>query len=318
MAFNNDTLVLPAAFAKLHPWYYTPAESLFPGVPDEYTALAAPFVAYWVASGVFHVFDTSNWKWLDSHRIHDSAEVASRNLATRAQVVRAVLFQQVLQTILGVLWLSDTEHTVDVMADMSTLALRISRVAQWILGPSRAHAVLKAAGPGLVYYAYWWFIPIIQLFIAMFVMDTWQYFLHRLMHVNKFMYKHLHSVHHRLYVPYAFGALYNHPLEGFILDSLGAVLSESCSGMTVRQSAFFFAFSSSKTVDDHCGYRLPWDPLQLISGNTADYHDIHHQIIGIKSNFSQPFFVHWDVILGTRMTRKDIEERRSKVHAKKS
>lgn len=36
------------------------------------------------------------------------------------------------------------------------------------------------------------------------------------------------------------------------------------------------------------------------------------QIIGIKSNFSQPFFVHWDVILGTRMTREDIKVRRSK------
>ena len=40
-------------------------------------------------------------------------------------------------------------------------------------------------------------------------------------------------------------------------------------------------------------------------------------MIGIKSNFSQPFFIHWDAILGTRMTRKDIEERRAKQKAKK-
>ena len=59
------------------------------------------------------------------------------------------------------------------------------------------------------------------------VLDTWQYFLHRAMHVNKFLYKHLHSVHHRLYVPYAYGALYNHPLEGFLLDTLGALLAEA-------------------------------------------------------------------------------------------
>lgn len=110
------------------------------------------------------------------------------------------------------------------------------------------------------------------------IMDTWQYFLHRGMHVNKFLYKHLHSVHHRLYVPYAFGALYNHPFEGFLLDSVGAVLSETLSFMTVRQAAFFFVFSTFKTVDDHCGYSLPFDPLQWISGNTADYHDIHHQV----------------------------------------
>jgi sphinganine C4-monooxygenase len=46
----------------------------------------------------------------------------------------------------------------------------------------------------------------------------------------------------------------------------------------------------------------------MLSSNTADYHDILHQAIGIKSNFSQPWFVHWDFILGTRMTQQDTEE----------
>jgi sphinganine C4-monooxygenase len=147
------------------------------------------------------------------------------------------------------------------------------------------------------------------------VLDTWQYFLHRAMHLNRFLYKHLHSVHHRLYVPYAYGALYNHPVEGFLLDSLGAVLSEAIARLSVRQAMLFFVLSTCKTVDDHCGYRLPFDPLQLFSCNTADYHDIHHQVIGIKSNFSQPWFVHWDVILGTRMTREDIQERHAKLKA---
>jgi sphinganine C4-monooxygenase len=165
----------------------------------------------------------------------------------------------------------------------------------------------------LAYLLYWWVIPTVRLLLAMVVLDTWQYFLHRLMHLNRFLYKHLHSVHHRLYVPYAFGALYNHPIEGFVLDTLGALLTETVTGLSVRQAMLFFVLSTCKTVDDHCGYSLPFDPLQMLSGNTADYHDIHHQAIGIKSNFSQPWFVHWDVILGTRMTRQDIEERRAKM-----
>jgi sphinganine C4-monooxygenase len=98
------------------------------------------------------------------------------------------------------------------------------------------------------------------------------------MHMNKFLYKHFHSVHHRLHVPYAFGALYNHPVEGFFLDSMGAVIAESLSGMTTRQAMLLFSISTCKTVDDHCGYRLPFDPLQLFSQNNADYHDIHHQV----------------------------------------
>ncbi len=150
------------------------------------------------------------------------------------------------------------------------------------------------------------------------------------MHNNTYLYKTFHSVHHRLYVPYAFGALYNHPLEGFLLDSVGAGLAEAIAQMSTREATLLFVISTLKTVDDHCGYSLPWDPLQMMSSNNADYHDIHHQvrycyslahccftnielqIIGIKSNFAQPFFIHWDVLLGTRMTRKDIEARRRK------
>lgn len=98
------------------------------------------------------------------------------------------------------------------------------------------------------------------------------------MHVNKFLYKQFHSWHHRLYVPYAFGSLYNHPVEGFVLDSLGAVLAEWATGMTTRQAMFLFTVSTLKTVDDHCGYSFPWDPLQLLTGNNAGYHDIHHQV----------------------------------------
>jgi sphinganine C4-monooxygenase len=114
---------------------------------------------------------------------------------------------------------------------------------------------------------------------------------------------------------------------------MGAIISQSLSFMTTRQASFFFTFSNFKTVDDHCGYVFPLDPFQLMSDNNADYHDIHHQVscrlgyplpladifcqaVGIKSNFSQPFFVHWDALLGTRLTRKDIELRKAK--AKKS
>jgi sphinganine C4-monooxygenase len=111
-----------------------------------------------------------------------------------------------------------------------------------------------------------------------------------------------HSRHHRLYVPYAFGALYNHPFEGFLLDTVGAGVALKLARMNVRQSIFFFTFSTIKTVDDHCGYALPWDPLQHITSNNAGYHDIHHQSWGIKTNFSQPFFTFWDRLLGTMWT----------------
>ncbi|KAJ8445461.1 hypothetical protein Cgig2_031274 [Carnegiea gigantea] len=141
----------------------------------------------------------------------------------------------------------------------------------------------------------------LQFVIAMVVLDTWQYFMHRYMHHNKFLYRHIHSQHHRLVVPYAFGALYNHPLEGIILDTVGGALSFLVTGMSARTSIFFFSFATIKTVDDHCGLMLPGNLFHIFFRNNSAYHDVHHQLYGSKYNFSQPFFVTWDRILGTYM-----------------
>ena len=78
-------------------------------------------------------------------------------------------------------------------------------------------------------------IPAMQFMVAILIVDTWQYFLHRAMHMNKWLYTTFHARHHRLYVPYAYGALYNHPVEGFLLDTLGAGLGYLITGMTCRQ-----------------------------------------------------------------------------------
>lgn len=57
---------------------------------------------------------------------------------------------------------------------------------------------------------------------------------------------------------------------------------------------------------------FPWDPLQIVFSNNADYHDIHHQIAGLKKNFSQPYFIHFDHLLGTRMTREEFNQKKYK------
>ena len=109
-------------------------------------------------------------------------------------------------------------------------------------------------------------------------LDTYQYFLHRSLHEVKFLYKHFHSVHHRLYVPFAFGALYSHPFEGAFLDGLGAAFAHSIAGMSERQAILLFGFATYKSVEDHCGYHFPWHPVHRLFGNNSEYHDIHHQV----------------------------------------
>ncbi|KAF7308703.1 Sphingosine hydroxylase [Mycena chlorophos] len=287
------------------PWYFSPRPSLLEGVSDQHLALGAPVLAYWVLSLFFHYLDTRDWKSLEKYRLNDSAEVASRNRVSRSGVIQAVIVQQAIQTALGLVWVDDAHAPANHLEQIAHIAERL--------------APFIGAGQGtsqVAYFVYWWAIPIVQLLGAIFFVDTWQYALHRYMHVNKFLYRHFHSWHHRLYVPYAFGALYNHPVEGLVLDSLGTALAEAVTGMSTRQAALLFTLATLKTVDDHCGYKFPFDPLQMFSNNNAAYHDIHHQKIGIKSNFAQPFFMHWDRVLGTEMTREQLEERRRRTRDK--
>jgi sphinganine C4-monooxygenase len=136
--------------------------------------------------------------------------------------------------------------------------------------------------------------------VAMLVLDAWQYFMHRLMHSSTYMYRRFHSWHHRVVAPYAFAAQYGHPVDGVLTETLSGAAAYLASGMSPRAAAAFFVFATVKGVDDHCGVAAPWNPLQAVFANNTAYHDVHHQRGGSRRNFSQPFFVVWDRILGTQ------------------
>ncbi|KAL8716751.1 MAG: hypothetical protein Q9225_005943 [Loekoesia sp. 1 TL-2023] len=329
---------------------------LLPPIPDKLLTLILPIAAYWGLSMLFHWIDTKDY--FPQYRLHTPAEVSSRNKVSRWEVVRDVVIQQVVQTLVG--WLLGMTEPDDVVGkevyDIAVWARRI-RIAQRAIpgllaligldavglakNMKMSHPVLAGvmmggrysnlkvtptAGDGfadlnsgfapweemLANAMYWYIVPALQYGVAILVVDTWQYFLHRAMHMNKWMYTTIHSRHHRLYVPYAYGALYNHPLEGFLLDTLGASIAYKIASMNTRQGMWFFTGSTLKTVDDHCGYALPWDPLQHLTSNNAGYHDVHHQSWGIKTNFSQPFFTFWDRLLGTVWTGGDVSARYAK------
>lgn len=340
MANTTATFPLPS-------YTLTPRPSLIPGISDPPLQLLAPVVAYWVVSLFFHFLDT--YDLCAQYRLHTPAEVLKRNHVTRYEVVRDVVVQQMIQTAFGLLLahfdpvetIGKEDYDVAVWAQRLRLAQSYIPSLLAALGVDalalsnkvRAYPQLASFLAGGVYSTqkiapwelsvakaiYWAGIPFLQFLVAILLVDTWQYFLHRAMHMNKWLYTTLHSRHHRLYVPYAFGALYNHPVEGFLLDTLGTGLAYLVTGMTVRQGMWFFTCSTIKTVDDHCGYAFPWDPIQHVTSNNAAYHDIHHQSWGIKTNFSQPFFTFWDKLLDTAWTGGDISTRyqRDRIAAQK-
>lgn len=322
-----------------------------------------PIIAYWGLSMCFHWIDTMDY--FPQYRLHTPAEVAKRNRVSRWEVVRDVLIQQVVQTVVGLLigmsepddFTGKEDYDIAVWAQRIRLSQRAIPGFLTFLGldakglannlsashPTLAGALVGGQYPSLTTlvsvstgapkaipsFAPWellfasiiyhYIVPTLQFGLAILIVDTWQYFLHRLMHTSRYLYTTFHSRHHRLYVPYAYGALYNHPFEGFLLDTLGAGLAFKVAGMTTRQGMCFFSGSTIKTVDDHCGYALPFDPLQRITSNNAGYHDVHHQSWGIKTNFSQPFFTFWDRVLGTKWTGGDVSARyeKAKIAAQK-
>jgi sphinganine C4-monooxygenase len=281
----------------------TERPSLIPYCSDVWLQLLMPILAYWVVSGIFHIFDTLDL--FPQYRLHTPAEILKRNHVPRSEVFRDVILQQIIQTTFGLAmaWFDPPEMVGKEDYDIAVWAQRI-RLAQRslprlfaVLGVDAVRlsntlhksypvvASLLTGGPLINTFETWELftakiiyhgaVPFVQFMVGILIVDSWQYFLHRAMHMNKFLYTTLHSRHHRLYVPYAFGALYNHPLEGFMLDTLGTGAAYLATGMTIRQGLWFFTCSTIKTVDDHCGYAFPWDPIQHITGNNAAYHDVH-------------------------------------------
>ncbi|UZJ56697.1 hypothetical protein CBS101457_006017 [Exobasidium rhododendri] len=306
---------LPMSFS--YPFYFRQTISMLPFVSDKYLSLLLPIAIYWAASLWYLFLDTSRFAFFEKFRLHEPQEVQKRNRVGAKKVILMVFVQQIFQTMVGLLVLEGEEVSrleifQDHKVNVDAIGVKVAKMAINVAGLSNGVKLMHLMGPNIANWIYWWGIPLVQFMWAFFVMDAWQYFMHRAFHESRFLYKHFHSHHHRLYVPYAFGALYNHPLEGLLLDSAGGALSHACALMTVRQGILLFASSTFKTVSDHGGYAFPmWlDPLHLLFPNTSEYHDVHHQMQGLKFNYSQPFFVHFDVVFGTRMSAEKFQKMR--------
>ncbi|XP_074580140.1 sphinganine C4-monooxygenase 1-like isoform X2 [Curcuma longa] len=226
--------------------------------------MAMPIVVYWLYAGVYEAL--SCFSGLDSYRLHPRKEEQSNNLASKAEVVKGVLLQQVIQ---------------------ATLTLLLTKLAGDDPNRHKPETTTAAAAA--------------RFFVAMVVFDSWQYFVHRCMHHNRLLYRKFHSWHHRIVAPYAFAAQYNHPVDGVLTETVAGALAYLVSGMSPATAAAFFCFATVKGIDDHCGLLLPWNPFHLVFGNNAAYHEVHHRRRGGGSthNYAQPFFVAWDKIMGT-------------------
>lgn len=224
--------------------------------------IVAPVVVYWTLAIMYDFVSYLDIKQVERYRLHSAQEEVKRNVVSKGHVITRTLVQHCIQS--------------------ATIFVGFALEPDQCDKPWPGYAALAA-----------------QLIGAFLCFDTWQYFIHRLMHENTFLYRTIHSRHHQLLAPYAYGALYNHPVEAFLLDSVGSILVTLVAKVSCQATLVFAIVATAKTVFDHCGYGFPINPAFHISENNSRYHEVHHQPRGFKKNFAQPFFSFWDRVLGT-------------------
>lgn len=199
----------------------SPQAPIVSWIPDKYLTLVLPIIAYWGVSLFFHWIDELDL--FPQYRLHTPAEVLKRNHVSRWEVFRDVLLQQGIQTIFGC-FLGYLEEDAVIGKDDYSIAVWAQRlrIAQHALPAVLAtvgldsngmaknlastHSTLSAVLAGGQYQPsdvapafasweleaarviYWVLVPAFQFVFAILVVDTWQYFWHRAMHLNKWLY----------------------------------------------------------------------------------------------------------------------------------
>ena len=157
--------------STVRPWYYEPDTQLWNVTSDFWLSLLGPISAYWLFCSLFEILDRADWEWLKKYKIHESSEVISRNRVTKRQVILAVIIQQVIQITLGYFWMDENAETGGPISThiprMEALAPTVLRSLQALVGRQLAAYLWLHKAQDIIYYVYWWVVPLVQLFAGL-------------------------------------------------------------------------------------------------------------------------------------------------------
>lgn len=121
-----------------------------------------------------------------------------------------------------------------------------------------------------------WYVVIFQLILFVLVDDFLYYWMHRWFHENKWLLRHVHSVHHRIRNTCAINGNYMHWIEFSATAGL-MLLVPILIGAHLYVVFIWVVIRQFEAVDGHTGYDVPYNPahyLPLYEGPA--YHDFHH------------------------------------------
>ena len=188
-----------------------PRPPLLPFLSDAYLLLLLPTGAYWAYGLLFHWIDRRGY--LARYKLHTPAEILKRNKVPMSKVVSSILFYQAVTSLLG-FWMlrgSKPEPQGNSDRDIALWALWLSQLrnsssffdwASWRdatihsrfpvykgiaaeTGDVVPISMLDLIVAKTVYYL---LEPLAHFGVAIFVADTWQYFTHRIVHMNQYLY----------------------------------------------------------------------------------------------------------------------------------
>mmetsp|Transcript_5130 Transcript_5130/g.8646 ORF Transcript_5130/g.8646 Transcript_5130/m.8646 type:complete len:350 (+) Transcript_5130:34-1083(+) len=116
-------------------------------------------------------------------------------------------------------------------------------------------------------------VIVARLLVTNFASDIIFYFAHRGCHEIKFLYKHVHKIHHQFINTYGISATACHPFEHVFVNLLTVIGAPIVSGLPLLPFWGWAAIACLQTTAAHCGYGNPFRKIQV--GN-ATPHDFHH------------------------------------------
>jgi len=112
----------------------------------------------------------------------------------------------------------------------------------------------------------YYLVPL-QIFGLVIIEDILFYTFHRMLHI-KFIYKHIHSMHHKWNAPVALSSQYSHPIEQLFANILPIAIAGSICILNFIGFNIWTNIASLNALLVHSDYKLY---------GMADTHDLHHK-----------------------------------------
>ncbi|KAB5520357.1 hypothetical protein DKX38_024676 [Salix brachista] len=148
-----------------------------------------------------------------------------------------------------------------------------------------------------------WKVILMQIAFYFILEDFIFYWGHRVLH-TKWLYKHVHSIHHEYATPFGLTSEYAHPAEILFLG-FATIVGPAITGPHLVTLWLWMVLRVLETVEAHCGYHFPWSLsnfLPLYGG--ANFHDYHHRLLYTKSGNYSSTFIYMDWCLSSFCTKK--------------